>query len=363
MPQRDGERELRSSVFLPADARRIDGDPEWELESSSAWETLVSDAPRLDVLQSDPAPRLQTDGVHPGGTRIFSDQAVCPFRAFARHRLAAESPEEPFDTIHPIDRGRLFHEALVHFWRGVPDHASLRELTGDDRTSALGRVVERAARRFLTPRDDLPVLYRRLERERVGEILEDWVRLEEKRTPFTVEHLEQKVELECGGVTVRMVIDRVDTVTGQSGASVVIDYKTGRSLRPDAWFEERPEEPQLPLYCLQWGDEVVGVVFGGLHRARFGFVGTAEYEKLFPKVDAYRAKEDQPATWKKLHGHWRRTLTALGEAFAAGDARVDPKHPLNSCARCDLHALCRIGDRRVYPDDTEEWVDEEEGYE
>jgi len=30
-----------------------------------------------------------------GGTRVLSDQAACPFRAFARWRLAAEELEEP----------------------------------------------------------------------------------------------------------------------------------------------------------------------------------------------------------------------------------------------------------------------------
>ena len=45
-----------------------------------------------------------------------------------------------------------------------------------------------------------------------------------------------------------------------------------------------------------------------------------------------------------LKSRWARVLGDLAEAFAAGDAAVDPKP--NACRYCDLSALCRIDELR-----------------
>jgi hypothetical protein len=46
--------------------------------------------------------------------------------------------------------------------------------------------------------------------------------------------------------------------------------------------------------------------------------------------------------WPKLLQVWRADAEALGASFAAGEAQVDPKRDLKTCARCDLQTLCRV---------------------
>ena len=58
------------------------------------WRDLVFAARASESAPDGKAPALATKTPR-GGTRILADQAACPFRAFARHRLAAEALEEP----------------------------------------------------------------------------------------------------------------------------------------------------------------------------------------------------------------------------------------------------------------------------
>jgi len=44
-----------------------------------------------------------------GGTQILKDQAACPFRAFAKHRLAARVSEDAVAGLSAATRGSLIH--------------------------------------------------------------------------------------------------------------------------------------------------------------------------------------------------------------------------------------------------------------
>jgi ATP-dependent helicase/nuclease subunit B len=56
---------------------------------------------------------------------------------------------------------------------------------------------------------------------------------------------------------------------------------------------------------------------------------------VLPKVKAHE-------NWPQLLAAWKKDAEALGAAFAAGDAHVDPKNDLKTCRRCDLQTLCRV---------------------
>ena len=58
-------------------------------------------------------------------------------------------------------------------------------------------------------------------------------------------------------------------------------------------------------------------------------------DSLLPNVQIYH-------DWPKLLEQWKKDADALGKAFAAGDAHVDPKEDLKTCRRCDLQTLCRV---------------------
>jgi hypothetical protein len=47
--------------------------------------------------------------------------------------------------------------------------------------------------------------------------------------------------------------------------------------------------------------------------------------------------------WQALDARWRETLGALALEVRAGHAAVAPRDAIETCRRCGLQPLCRIG--------------------
>jgi RecB family exonuclease len=172
-----------------------------------------------------------------------------------------------------------------------------------------------------------------LERERLARLAREWLEVESRREPFEVLHLEEERELSVAGMQFKSRIDRMDKL--ERGGHVLIDYKTGGMMTPRQWEGPRPDDPQLPLYAVAAPEELAAVTFAKLRPGEMRFMGYSRAEQLLPKVELYR-------DWQKLLADWKKDAEALGQAFAAGDAHVDPKEELKTCRRCDLQTLCRV---------------------
>jgi RecB family exonuclease len=156
---------------------------------------------------------------------------------------------------------------------------------------------------------------------------------------------EQVIEHWIGGQLIRLVIDRIDRLPG--GESLIIDYKTG-SVKPQKWFGERPEEPQLPLYAVSAGEPPAAVVYAVIRNDGCQYLGLVNAPGLFPglpqegKRYEYLAEagRDLPGTTAE----WKVTLHRLMAEFLAGEAAVAPLKGRRSCdaAWCELQPLCRI---------------------
>ncbi|HSN22376.1 MAG TPA: PD-(D/E)XK nuclease family protein, partial [Usitatibacter sp.] len=88
--------------------------------------------------------------------------------------------------------------------------------------------------------------------------------------------------------------------------------------------------------------------FARLKIGQLGFAGLARDAALLPGVDTverHRAARRHAGSWSELLAKWREALDALGENYASGDARIDPKRGLATCERCDLQTLCRVHER------------------
>jgi RecB family exonuclease len=174
-----------------------------------------------------------------------------------------------------------------------------------------------------------------LERKRLGKLAREWLEVERERAPFTVVATEDKRELAVAGLKLSGRIDRMDRL--ESGGHAVIDYKTGNPS-PNQWMHERPEDPQLPLYALNAAEPVSAVAFAKLKTGGMRYMGFSRAKDAMPKVK-------QAEDWASLLAGWTKELEVLGSAFAAGDARVDPKKLLSTCRYCDLQPLCRVYER------------------
>jgi RecB family exonuclease len=237
---------------------------------------------------------------------------------------------------------------LERAWRRIRDHATLHALDAEALGAVLDEAVEATLAHFAeSHRDRLGPRLRALERRRLLGLARDWLALERERAPFAVELMEEPQPLEIGGISVRGRVDRIDRLA--DGARVLIDYKTG-ATRLSAWWGERPDEPQLPLYAASGGLPLAGVAFAQVRRQELTFRGVADDPARFPRAERFDKVRLPPGTapyasWAAVVEHWRAALERLAAAFRAGDARVDPKRG-DTCAWCDLPGLCRIAEVR-----------------
>jgi RecB family exonuclease len=173
-----------------------------------------------------------------------------------------------------------------------------------------------------------------LERERLAKLAREWLEVEARRPPFQVLHTEQERSLTVSGLEFKSRIDRMDKLA--DGGHVLIDYKSGRMLSARQWEGPRPDDPQLPLYAVAAPEELAAVTFAKLVPGEMRFIGYSRQNGLIPQV----GEPNKP--WAQLLAAWKKDAEALGAAYAAGDARVDPKNELKTCRRCDLQTLCRV---------------------
>lgn len=281
-----------------------------------------------------------------GGSAIISDQAQCPFRAFARHRLGARPLPEPEPALSASERGALLHDALYSLWGTLENSENLKHLDAAERAVLADSSADSALDNFRQRSRRLhSVALLDIERRRLSELLSHWLAVELARADFIVSEREQKHELSLGGLALTLRVDRVDTLA--TGRKLLIDYKSG-DPKPRHWLEERPEDPQLPLYTLLLDPETVeGISFAVLRHSTVAYRGLARSAQgpgISADVEKATAKSSTPlADWEALQNHWKNSLSLLAQEFLEGRAVVAPLDPRRTCRYCGLEALCRIG--------------------
>jgi ATP-dependent helicase/nuclease subunit B len=259
-----------------------------------------------------------------GGTRVLADQAACPFRAFARHRLGARALEAPVEGLDAADRGNLLHAFMKHLWADLKDSSSLQNDTAPAVAAAAAAAVKELG---------LEGRFAELERNRLRQLAEEWLDVERRRPPFEVVASEKTQTFTVAGMQFDGRIDRMDRL--ESGGHALIDYKTNRAPTPKQWEPPRPEDPQLPLYAVSSKEDVTAVAFAKIRRGDMKLMGFSRDAKALPNVKQYH-------DWAKLFTEWRAEAESLGQSFASGEARVDPKKELQTCRYCDLQTVCRV---------------------
>jgi probable DNA repair protein len=278
-----------------------------------------------------------------GGAAILQNQAACPFRAFAIHRLSARALETPHDGFDYRERGQLVHDTLAHFWGSLPEPTrdALAATTDAHRRALLRDAADAAHRRLQRRRGASSPALTELESTRLVRVIEQWLQHEmATRSEFRIAAIEDARTMQVGPLTVTGRLDRVDEYS--NGARIVIDYKTGGAKNP-AWLEARPDEPQLPLYLIASEPAARGIALARVRTGDVGFTGLAAEPDLLPVRSNFW--KGMHVSWSALVEHWSSVLERLAVQFAAGDAAVDPKRLPQTCRYCDLPTLCRINER------------------
>ncbi len=320
-PEMDKDRQLLPSPLI-ADV------PEGTLKlpSYGSYRDVLFSSHVLEFVEDEKAPNLKFRTVK-GGTRVLADQAACPFRAFARHRLGAEGLEAPSEGPDAMQRGQLLHTLMAEIWKEV----RTKEGLDLDLSGIISNSAKKAVQNL-----GIEGRFAELEQKRLEKLAAEWLEVERGRAAFEVVSIEEKRTLVIGGLELSGRIDRMDKLA--DGTHALIDYKTGSRVTPHAWQGARPDEPQLPLYAVTAQEHISAVVFAKLRHGDMKMAGFALRENEFPGVK-------QAQSWDGLIAGWKAEMENLATGFAAGAAQVDPKNGLATCRYCDLQPLCRVHER------------------
>lgn len=279
----------------------------------------------------------------PGGTQALKLQAICPFRAFAEIRLQAKPIPKPLLGLTLSERGEIIHQLLFRFWKEVKNQAQLNHFEDEALKLYLTSLIQPLLKFWQQKFPQrLQSGYMEIEKERVCELVFDFLNFEKQRSPFEVQSLEVLEKVKLGPLLFKIRIDRIDTL--MDGREILMDYKTG-TVALSNWFGERMDEPQLPFYALSREVKPSGLVFAVIKAATIEYIGLTEENAILPGVkncEEAAKRYDCQDSLEEQYRSWQEAIIQLSKEFSQGLASVQPKDDLNSCRTCALPLFCRV---------------------
>ena len=330
-----GDKHLRGSTLVADVAVQ-----EFNLRATETFAAQLFRQRDIETVLENSGPRVANTAEIRGGTGILKDQAACPFRAFARHRLHADDIPAPGMGLDAMERGNLLHKVMELIWRRLRRQSRLLELSEPELEDLILRSIEESVQGF-EARHSVGQRFLQIESRRLAGQVRAWLELEKQRQPFSVVFNEGRKTVKLGKLPLNIRYDRVDRL--EDGRLFVLDYKTGKQTI-NSWDGERPDEPQVPLYCVANSSKVAGAAFGQITADEIAVKGIADDDSLAPgmKVPEALSKLELPPDWPSIIEHWRTVLEKLAQDFMSGVAAVDPKKAGVTCRYCELKPLCRI---------------------
>lgn len=268
-----------------------------------------------------------------GGTALLANQAKCPFKAFAEHRLQAKPSPTGSDGLNNRERGQVIHRVMELLWRPLSSQHNLLQLS----PSALNQAIDKAIQTTLDPLklshpDGFPALIQEIESLRLKRLVLSCLEWEKQRPPFEIEALEQSYSIALAGIEFKVRVDRLDRVGEKKW---VIDYKSSLPASKP-WYEDRPKEPQLLLYALL-DESINALLLLQLKTGQLTCSGLSEEKQTITGITALKKEMN----WTDCTDEWRHQLTLLAEEFKQGHCPPTPISPA-ICQQCDFQNLCRF---------------------
>ncbi|WP_058535787.1 PD-(D/E)XK nuclease family protein [Legionella saoudiensis] len=268
-----------------------------------------------------------------GGTALLANQAKCPFRSFAEHRLRAKESSQTHDGLNAKTRGQIIHKVMELLWQTLQNQQALFTLDADRLEQHIDTAIQRALEPLSQQHPEtFPELVRTVEYTRLKRLALSYLEWEKRRSPFTISALEQSFTINLAGIDFNVRVDRLDEVADKKW---VIDYKSSLpSSKP--WYEDRPKEPQLLLYALL-DTEINAMLLMQIKAGKITCSGFSEEKQAVSGISSLKKEE----TWDDCRTHWHNQLTHLAEEFQQGHCAPQPAQ-LTICQQCSFQSLCRF---------------------
>ncbi len=342
-PAKNGTQELRVSPIIGHYPESSLSD--LAIDYPPSWPQHIKQQAILEELTDDAVATVSIEKVS-GGSSIFKNQSLCPFRAFVENRLHAKPMRQSQPGLDAMKRGSLLHAVLELFWTVITDQQQLKSKSADELELIINDCIEKAIEEMkVKSPDTFNDCFTRIEKQRLLKLMLYWLALELQRAPFKVVDIERELNIDVNGINAHLFIDRVDEL--ENGDQMVIDYKTGL-VSPTDWFGDRPNDPQLPLYSMVSGGELSAVLFAQIKTGEVKFNGVVEQADLIPNLPPKRkgALKEASDNWPQVLTDWKTVLNTLADNFLHAHIEVDPKEGLATCRKlyCELSPLCRINE-------------------
>lgn len=262
-----------------------------------------------------------------GGSALLANQAKCPFKAFAEHRLKAKPILNPVESIDNKERGKTLHKILELLWLHLNNQEQLINYDPQQLELLIDKVIQQALQE-----QELNVFVQNLEQIRLKRLILSYLNWEKQRPPFIIEALEKSYSFNLSGLEINLRVDRLDKVAEKKW---VLDYKSSLpSTKP--WNDERPQEPQLLLYALL-DEEINTLILMQIKTGKILCSGLSEESLEIKGISSLKKEMD----WEETRQQWHEQLSNLALEIIQGYC---PPQPNNSsiCSYCDFQNLCRI---------------------
>ncbi len=329
--------QLGDRICRPSPLIKIDAAKQYSAsEDYTDYKNILFESSNIETFVDVDAPEIPIGKIANGGSSLFKDQAGCPFKAFARHRLYAESLRQTDIGLSAAERGTLVHRALHYLWQRIKTSENLQYRSESELVKIIHSVVQEAIKQQQAQQPEtFTDRFTELEQQRLERLLKQWLQIESDRNEFKVIATEEWQTILFEDIELHLRVDRIDELA--DGRCVIIDYKTGVASKND-WESENPNDPQMPLYAVTSKQEVAAIAFASLKRGKLGFFGQTDGDHILPGI-----KQDAEFSWQDRFESWEQVLIQLANDFRRGKAIVEPT--TSACRYCDLHSLCRIYER------------------
>jgi ATP-dependent helicase/nuclease subunit B len=345
-PAKEGDQDYFPSRLIHS-VPLVDSE-ELQLDTEKSVAEKIFESRCTETCEDNQASALtQFSDIH-GGSSILKNQAECPFLAFATIRLKGKALDTPTIGLSPMTQGNLIHDTLFELWGELKDQAGLKEYSNDELNTLIEATIESVFSKTQHKSDKAHHIYFwNIEKKRMVKIIHDWLRIEKYRPAFRVVAREISCQITVNQLPIKIRMDRIDAL--EDGSLFLMDYKTGKKGL-SACFDERLQEPQLPLYATFQGNAEHGytaIGFAKVNQKEMGFEVITQEDHPYSKssIDGFASIDsgkyhDTIFSWDNLVTHWKKSLEKLADDFCNGVATVDPAST-KVCQNCELKPLCR----------------------